>query len=96
MAVGTCIPVSVTGRTGTHAFETETERWVKLGDKDQPFSTGAIPHGPLFLSLALSSANNHCLQHHSGPRYVHKWQNIHFQYFDAPNAMANVASRKMQ
>lgn len=53
MAVGSCILVSVTGQTGTHMFDTETEQWVKLDDKDLPFIRGAIPHGPLlFLGLS--------------------------------------------
>ncbi|CAL5082234.1 unnamed protein product [Urochloa decumbens] len=55
VAVGSCILVSVTGQTGTHMFDTETEQWAKLDDKDLPFVGGAIPHGPL-LFLGLSRA----------------------------------------
>ncbi|KAK3133760.1 hypothetical protein QOZ80_6AG0540620 [Eleusine coracana subsp. coracana] len=38
VAVGSCILVSVTGQTGTHMFDTETEHWVKLDDRDLPFT----------------------------------------------------------
>lgn len=54
VAVGSCILVSVTGQTGTHMFDTETEQWAKLDDKDLPFILGAIPlYGSLFF-LGLS------------------------------------------
>lgn len=55
VAVGSCILVSVTGQTGTHMFDTETQHWFKLADRDLPFIKGAIPHGSFFLGLSSAS-----------------------------------------
>ncbi|KAF0935592.1 hypothetical protein E2562_034980 [Oryza meyeriana var. granulata] len=52
VAVGSYILLSITGQTGTHMFDVETEQWAKLDDKDLPFIGPAIPQGTLFLGLS--------------------------------------------
>ncbi|KAM0841756.1 hypothetical protein ACQ4PT_058804 [Festuca glaucescens] len=53
-AVGSRILVSVTGHVGTYAFDTSSNRWSTVDDKNcLPFVNGAIPHSPgLFLGLS--------------------------------------------
>jgi hypothetical protein len=53
-SVGCYILVSVSGQPGTYAFDTETEQWTTVDEKnDLPFIQLAIPHGPeLFLGVS--------------------------------------------
>ncbi|XP_047058336.1 uncharacterized protein LOC124664974 [Lolium rigidum] len=53
-AVGSRILVSVTGHVGTYAFDTSSNRWSTVDDKNcLPFVNGADPHSPgLFLGLS--------------------------------------------
>uniref|UniRef100_A0ACD5VLN0 Uncharacterized protein n=1 Tax=Avena sativa TaxID=4498 RepID=A0ACD5VLN0_AVESA len=53
-AVGSRILVSVAGQVGTFAFDTNSNKWSKVDDKNSlPFVEGAVPHSPgLFLGLS--------------------------------------------
>uniref|UniRef100_A0A0E0GY07 DUF1618 domain-containing protein n=1 Tax=Oryza nivara TaxID=4536 RepID=A0A0E0GY07_ORYNI len=59
VAVASYILLSITGQTGTHMFDVETEEWRKLDDNDLPFHGRAVPlQGTGTLYLGLSNTTN--------------------------------------
>lgn len=60
VAVGSYILLSITGhgQKGTHMFDTETQQWAKLDDKDLPFIGRAIPLQGTLLFLGSSNTSD--------------------------------------
>uniref|UniRef100_A0A0D3FT21 Uncharacterized protein n=1 Tax=Oryza barthii TaxID=65489 RepID=A0A0D3FT21_9ORYZ len=64
VAVASYILLSITGQSGTHMFDVETEEWRKLDDNDLPFHGRAVPlQGTGTLYLGLSNTSNEITAH---------------------------------